>query len=209
VVSQLSRNSHSFQPLDGTACVRGGAGNACADGVARNGCFVRAAGTYSGEAGVDGGGGGLLHDPAEHGKHGNAAVLELSLAEHLHVEHLGEAKGVEANVTRERAVEVGGLLEEGDRVRVRAREHSHLGGSRRCTHTRHAKHTSTYMILSTLRRHHPRSPATRRSAPEAQALPGSAEHRHGPSASALQVLGALSGCREQSFCILKPPALPP
>ena len=90
-------------------------------------------GAHSGEAGVDGSGGGLLDDPAEDGKHGNAAVLKLSLAENLHVEHLGEAKGVEANVTGEGAVKVGGLLEEGDRLGEGALEHRHLGGGDRCT----------------------------------------------------------------------------
>jgi hypothetical protein len=33
------------------------------------------------------------------GKHADAAVLDLSLAEPPHVDNVGEAKGVEANVT--------------------------------------------------------------------------------------------------------------
>jgi hypothetical protein len=82
---------------------------------------------------VDGGGGRLLHNPAEHGKHSNAAVLELSLAQNLHIEDLREAEGVEADVTREGAVKVGGLLEEGHRIREGALEDCHLGTRHRCT----------------------------------------------------------------------------
>ena len=95
--------------------------------------------TYSGEARVDGSGGGLLDGPAEDGKHGNAAVLELSLAENLDVEHLGETEGVESNVTRKGAVEVGWLLQKGHGVRVGAGEDSHLGALHRCTNKTHGK----------------------------------------------------------------------
>jgi len=59
----------------------------------------------------------LLDEEAEDGKHGEAAVLELGLAEHAEVEHVREAKGVEANVAGVLAVEVDGALEEGDSVR--------------------------------------------------------------------------------------------
>ena len=72
--------------------------------------------------GVGGGGEGELHElldnAAEGGEHGNAAVLELSLAEPVKRVLGGEAKGVEANVANHGAVEGSRAGEEGHRGRV-------------------------------------------------------------------------------------------
>ncbi len=68
-----------------------------------------------GELGVKAGKGkvdALLHPEAEAAEHADAAVLELSLAEPLKVEIVGEAKGVEADITGHGAVEGGGAREE-------------------------------------------------------------------------------------------------
>lgn len=39
------------------------------------------------------------HEPANHGKHGNAAVLQLSLAQPLHIVNFGEPQGIELGIT--------------------------------------------------------------------------------------------------------------
>ena len=57
----------------------------------------------------------LLDEATEGGKHAHASVLELGLTEPLDVILLGEAEGVEANVTDHGAVEGGGAGEEGNR----------------------------------------------------------------------------------------------
>jgi len=66
---------------------------------------------------VDGGEAGegppLLHDEADGGEHGHAAVLDLGLAEPLHVEVVGEAQGIEAGIP-DPALEVLGLSKVGD-----------------------------------------------------------------------------------------------
>ena len=77
----------------------------------------------------------LLHPEPEAAEHADAAVLQLSLAEPLDVEIVGEPEGVETNVTRHGAVQRGRAREE--RHRLRAVE-LHLGG---CTPRDHA-HTS-------------------------------------------------------------------
>jgi len=69
----------------------------------------------AGDLGEGGVGGDVLEHGAGGGEHGDAAVLELSLAEELDVGDRGEAEGVEANVTNHGAIEGLGLLEEGDR----------------------------------------------------------------------------------------------
>ncbi len=54
----------------------------------------------------------LLDQEANNAKHANTAVLELSLAEPAEVEVVGEANGVEANVTGVGSIELGRALEE-------------------------------------------------------------------------------------------------
>ena len=67
----------------------------------------------------------LLHNETEGGKHGNAAVLQLSLAEDANIEDLRETKRVESNIARKRSVEVSRLLQEGNGVRERTGENRH------------------------------------------------------------------------------------
>ena len=74
----------------------------------------------------------LLDDVSQRGKHSNATVLQLSLAKDAEIENLGEAERIEASVTRERAIEISRLLKEGNRLRERAREHSHARRRDRC-----------------------------------------------------------------------------
>jgi hypothetical protein len=54
----------------------------------------------------------LLNNQAEGGKHSNAAVLELSLAENLNIKNIRESKGIEADVTGQ-----GSIYQERKRVR--------------------------------------------------------------------------------------------
>ena len=72
-----------------------------------------------GELGVEAGEGevgALLHPEAEAAKHADAAVLELSLTEPLQIEVVGEAEGIEANVTSHGAVEGRGAGQERNRL---------------------------------------------------------------------------------------------
>jgi hypothetical protein len=77
----------------------------------------------------------LLHNQAESGKHGNAAVLELSLAENLDIKNIRETEGIEADIAGQGSVEVGGLLEERHRLGEGSTEHSHARSGGRCTTT--------------------------------------------------------------------------
>ena len=63
---------------------------------------------------------GVLDDHSGGGEHGNAAVLDLSLASPAEVEEVGEAKGVESNIANESAVEVAGAAEAGDGLNAKA-----------------------------------------------------------------------------------------
>ena len=74
----------------------------------------------------------LLNDETEGSEHSNATVLELSLTQNADIENLGKPKRIKANVTRERAIEVGRLLKERHGLRERAREDSHARGGDRC-----------------------------------------------------------------------------
>ena len=65
------------------------------------------------DVGVSGDGDVLLLPEAEAGEHGGTGVLDLGLAEPLHVEVVGEAEGVEADITNV-SLGVLGLGEEGD-----------------------------------------------------------------------------------------------
>mmetsp|Transcript_37791 Transcript_37791/g.86171 ORF Transcript_37791/g.86171 Transcript_37791/m.86171 type:complete len:208 (+) Transcript_37791:140-763(+) len=67
----------------------------------------------------------VLDDGAGGREHGHASVLDLSLAEELHVAEGGDAKGIEPDVANEGAVKLGGLVEEGHRRRLRL----HLGAA--------------------------------------------------------------------------------
>ena len=58
----------------------------------------------------------LLGPEAEAAKHADAAVLELSLTEPLQIEVVGEAEGIEANVTGHGAVEGRGAGQERNRL---------------------------------------------------------------------------------------------
>ncbi len=64
----------------------------------------------------------LLNDEAEGGKHGNAAVLQLGLAQPLDVEIVGEAKRVKANIAGQGSIQPGRAGEErhGDRLILHA-----------------------------------------------------------------------------------------
>ena len=75
----------------------------------------------------------LLSQVAKNSKHGNAAMLQLSLTQNLDIKNLGEAERVESNITGERAVKIGGLLQERNRLGERAREDSHARSRNRCT----------------------------------------------------------------------------
>jgi hypothetical protein len=72
--------------------------------------------------------GELREDHAKGGKHADAAVLDLGLAEPLEVIVVGEAKGVKARVAGEGAVELGGALKEGDGLGHRAGLHGGAAG---------------------------------------------------------------------------------
>ncbi len=73
----------------------------------------------------------ILDDGPKHGKHGNTAMLDLSLLEELDVTDGGKAKRIEPSITRERFIKVCRLLQERNR-----RGHLHLGANRRCSKDR-------------------------------------------------------------------------
>ena len=87
--------------------------------------------------------GDVLEHGAGGGEHGNAAVLELSLAEEADVGDAGEAKGVEANVTDHARAERLVALEEGDRLGHRLHGGAMLG----CAAAKH-EHDSSAQRLS-------------------------------------------------------------
>eukprot|EP00961_Rhodomonas_salina_P063730 856990-Rhodomonas_salina.2 len=67
-----------------------------------------------------------LDDHAGGGKHGDAAVLDLSLARPAEVEPVAEAERVEADVTDEGAIQVLGAVSARDGVNAKALEHALL-----------------------------------------------------------------------------------
>lgn len=67
-----------------------------------------------------GDGGDILDDHAGGGKHGNAAVLDLSLTGPVKVEPVGETEGIEADVTNHGAIEVLRAVSSGDGVNAKA-----------------------------------------------------------------------------------------
>ena len=74
-------------------------------------------------------GGELLNDESNGGKHGGSSVLDLGLAEPLHVEVIGEAKGVETNISNV-SLQVLGVSQERKRLghfRVKLSANTRLG----------------------------------------------------------------------------------
>ena len=82
----------------------------------------------------------LLHDSAEGGKHGNAAVLELRLAQPVQRVLSREAEGVEANIANHGAVEGSRAGKEGNRGRLLLHLHA-------CTNTKQHRKSFVVQIL--------------------------------------------------------------